>query len=55
LVAAGDETALFEAINFMLDNCEMFDRSQIRKSAIEIFSKQAVADKLAELYKYALH
>jgi glycosyltransferase involved in cell wall biosynthesis len=55
LIAAGDETALLEAISFMLDNCDMFDRGQIRKSAVEIFGKQAVAAKLAELYTYSSH
>jgi glycosyltransferase involved in cell wall biosynthesis len=52
LVAAGDEAALLDAINFMLDHNSDFDRNQIRQKAVEIFSKQAVADKLKEFYNY---
>ena len=52
LVAAGDETALLDAIYYMLDHSSDFDRNQIRQNAIEIFSKQAVAKKLQEFYSY---
>jgi glycosyltransferase involved in cell wall biosynthesis len=52
LVAARDETALLDAIGFMLDHFSEFDKNAIRQQALEIFGKQAVADKLQELYKY---
>ena len=50
LVDAGDETALTEAINFMLNHSSDFDKKQIRQNAVEIFGKQAVAQKLQQLY-----
>lgn len=52
LVAAGDEAALLEAIDFMLDHNPDFDRNQIRQKAIAVFGKQAVALKMQEFYKY---
>ncbi len=52
LVPAGDEAALLEAINSMLDNFPDFDREKIRQNAVEIFGKQAVEEKLQELYSY---
>jgi len=52
LVAAGDEAVLLEAICFMLDHCSDFDKQKIRQNAIEIFGKQAVAEKLEEFYNY---
>lgn len=52
LVSAGDESALLDAINFMLDHFNEFDPSEIRQNAIGIFGKQAVAEKLQELYSY---
>ena len=55
LVSTGDETALLDAINFMLDHFHEFDPAQIRKNAVDIFGKQAVAGKLLELYDYVKH
>lgn len=52
LVPAGDETALLESINFMLDHSSGFDKQKIRQNAVAIFGKQAVADRLQELYDY---
>jgi glycosyltransferase involved in cell wall biosynthesis len=52
LVAAGDEAALLKAICFMPDHCSDFDKQKIRQNAIEIFGKQAVAEKLQEFYNY---
>lgn len=52
LVSAGDETALLNAICFMLDHSSDFDRNQIRQNAVEIFSKQAIANKFREFYTY---
>jgi glycosyltransferase involved in cell wall biosynthesis len=52
LVTAGDEAELLKAICFMLDHCSDFDKQKIRQNAIEIFGKQAVAEKLQEFYNY---
>jgi len=52
LVAARDEVALFESVNFMLDHFPEFDKHNIRQNAVRVFGKQAVADKLQELYNY---
>jgi len=52
LVDAGDEAALTEAINFMLNHSSDFNKKQIRQNAVEIFGKQAVAQKLKELYSF---
>jgi len=52
LVAAGDEAALLEAINYMLDHYPEFDKQKIRQNAVGIFGKKAVAQKLGELYSY---
>jgi glycosyltransferase involved in cell wall biosynthesis len=52
LVNAADETALLAAIDYMLDHYNDFDKDLIRKNALEIFGKQAVAEKLQELYGF---
>lgn len=52
LVNAADETALLTAIVFMFDHYNEFDKDQIRNSALDIFGKQAVAEKLKELYGF---
>jgi len=52
LVSAGDETALLQAINFMLDHSSKFEKQKIRQNAVEIFGINAVADKLQKLYSY---
>jgi len=52
LVAAHDEVALLEAINFMLDHSSDFDKQKIRQNAVDIFSKQAVSQKLKDLYGF---
>jgi glycosyltransferase involved in cell wall biosynthesis len=55
LVSPGDEAALLDSINFMLDHFHEFDNAQIRKNAVDVFGKQAVAGKLLELYGYVKH
>lgn len=52
LVSAGDEASLLESFNFMLDHFPDFDQAKIRQNAVEIFGKQAVEEKLQELYAY---
>ena len=55
LVSAKDESALLDAICFMLDHSSDFDKNKIRKQAIETFGKQAVAKKLVQLYGFAFN
>ncbi len=52
LVSAGDEVALLDAINFMLDHSSDFDKQEIRKNAVDVFSIEAVSQKLQELYDF---
>jgi len=52
LVDAADEVALLGAIDYMLDHYHEFDKAKIRSEAIHIFGKQAVAEKLMELYGF---
>jgi glycosyltransferase involved in cell wall biosynthesis len=52
LVNANDEVALFDALNFMLDHFSDFDKQKIRQNAVGIFGKQAVSQKLKELYNF---
>lgn len=54
LIAARDKTALLEAICYMLDHSSDFDKNIIRQQAVETFGKQAVAEKLEQLYSVAL-
>ena len=53
LVKAGDEDALLDALCYMLDHYNEFDKQKIRDEAIRTFSRQAVAEKLKELYSLA--
>jgi glycosyltransferase involved in cell wall biosynthesis len=52
LVAAADEAALLNAILYMLDHYTEFDNERIRQNAVTVFGKQAVAEKLQELYGF---
>lgn len=52
LVPAGDEILLLESINFMLDHSSDFDKLKIRQNAVAVFGKQAVAERLQQLYDY---
>lgn len=53
LVNAADEEALLQAIVFILDHYKDYDKDMIRKNAVNIFGKQAVAEKLLELYSFS--
>jgi len=55
LVSAGNETELLESIQYMLDNFTYFDKDQIRQYAVENFGKQAVEERLRELYSFVTH
>lgn len=52
LVTPEDEEALQGAISFMLDHYPEFDKNKIRQIAVDIFSIQAVTEKLKELYSH---
>jgi glycosyltransferase involved in cell wall biosynthesis len=52
LVSAADEEALLNALIYMLDHYQEFDKKKIRQYAVEIFGKKVVADKLRELYSF---
>lgn len=52
LVAAADEAALLNAIVYMLDHYTEFNNERIRQNAVSSFGKQAVAEKLQELYGF---
>ncbi len=53
LVPPGDENALVDALVFMLDHYHVFDPGHLRQTAVHNFGKQAVIDKLKELYGFA--
>lgn len=53
LITPGNEEALKDAINFMLDNYTKFDPSVIRNFAIEQFGKEAILNQLLTLYQTA--
>ncbi len=54
LIPKNNEHKLIEKLNYMLDNYSHFDKEVIRKYAVEMFSKEAVAAKFDVLYKNAL-
>lgn len=53
LITPGNEEALKDAINFMLDNYTKFDPSVIRNFALEQFGKEAILNQLLTLYQTA--
>ena len=50
LIDKQDEMALLNALNYMLDHCEEYDKTAIRAMAVETFGNKAVAAKLKEIY-----
>ncbi|MFH0866806.1 MAG: glycosyltransferase [Bacteroidota bacterium] len=54
LVKSGDEKALADALNFMLDHINDFDPDELRRHAVEYFSVNAVAEKFLDIYKKVL-
>jgi glycosyltransferase involved in cell wall biosynthesis len=54
LVESGDEKALTEAIDRMLDEIQKYDFEQIRHCAVNLFGTDAVKMQLSGLYNYAL-
>ena len=51
LIPKGDEKALEENLNFMLDHFEEYDAKSIQKSAIEKFSSETIGKKLVSEYQ----
>ena len=55
LVNKGDEQAMIESIDYMLDNIEQYNSESIRQYAIDNFSVEAISAKYYQLYCNALH
>jgi glycosyltransferase involved in cell wall biosynthesis len=51
LVPPGDEKALTDAMYKMLDLCREYDKTAIKKSLSEKYSKETVGKQITELYK----
>ncbi|MCK4679038.1 MAG: glycosyltransferase [Bacteroidales bacterium] len=54
LVEPGNENDFLEKIIHMMDHFSAYDKSKIRKFAIESFSKEAISRQLIDLYAYIL-
>ena len=54
LIDAGDETALFEAIDYMLDHYKEYDKEQLMEMARNKYSYQSVGNELISIYKNIL-
>jgi glycosyltransferase involved in cell wall biosynthesis len=51
IVPPGDEDAMSEAINQMIDRIDCYDSQKIRSAVIDRFSKETVADAIYDLYR----
>ncbi|MDP1624039.1 MAG: glycosyltransferase [Bacteroidales bacterium] len=51
LVPPGDEKALTEALNRMLDQCREYDTIRIKDSISDHYSRKSVGDQLVDLYR----
>ena len=51
LISQGDEDALLQAMNQMLDHCRDYDREAIRDYAIKTFAAQNIGNQIFEQYK----
>lgn len=51
IIEIGDENALFEKLNFMLDNLYKYDNNLIRSKFINRFSYATIGDKIVTCYK----
>jgi len=54
LLPSEDENALLDSLIFMLDHPEKFDKVQIRKYAIDHFSKEVIGNQLFTVYMNAV-
>ena len=51
LIPQGDEEALLQGMNQMLDHCHEYDREAIRDYAIKTFAAQNIGQQIFEVYK----
>ena len=51
LIPSGDEEALLNGMNTMLDHCQEYDREAIRDYAIKTFAAQNIGQQIFEVYK----
>lgn len=54
LVPAGDEEALYHEINFMLDHYTEFSKTEIRKYALEHYTKENIKHQLINIYRLCI-
>ena len=54
LIPQGDEEALLQGMNQMLDHCRDYDRAAIRDYAIKTFAAQNIGRQIFEVYKRVL-
>jgi len=54
IIEIGDEEALFEKLNYMLDNLKKYDKDIIRSRFINRFSYESVGNKIVNCYKEVL-
>lgn len=55
MVSPGDEDELAEAISWMLDNYNIFNKKKIAERAKEVFSRRSILNKLTKIYTSLLH
>ena len=51
IVAAGDEEALYQSVDYMLDHFQDYDSAAIRRYAVEHFSKKEIGNLIWEAYQ----
>jgi glycosyltransferase involved in cell wall biosynthesis len=51
LIPSGDENALLQGMNTLLDHCQEYDREAIRDYAIKTFAAQNIGQQIFEQYK----
>ena len=51
LIKSGDEDALLQGMNTLLDHCNEYDRGAIRDYAIKTFAAQNIGQQIFEEYK----
>jgi glycosyltransferase involved in cell wall biosynthesis len=51
LIPSGDENALLQGMNTLLDHCQEYDREAIRDYAIKTFAAQNIGQQMFEQYK----
>ncbi len=54
LIPQGDEEALLQGMNQMLDHCREYDREAIREYAISTFSNEIIGNQIFEVYKQVM-